>query len=48
MFMDLEKAYYIIDRKELWTVFKLYVLGGRLLKGVNSKACVRVGNSVSD
>ncbi len=52
-FMDLEKAYGRIDREGLWTVLRLYGLGGRLLKGVksfykNSKACVRVGNGVSD
>ena len=52
-FMDLEKAYDRIDREGLWTVLRLYGIGGRLLKGVksfyvNSRACVRVGNSVSD
>ncbi len=52
-FMDLEKALDRIDREGLWTVLRLYGLGGRLLKGVksfyvNSKACVRVGNGVSD
>ncbi len=52
-FMDLEKAYNRIDRKGLWTVLRLYGLGGRLLKGVksfymNSRECVRVGNGVSD
>ncbi len=52
-FMDLEKAYDRIDREGLWTVLRLYGLDGRLLKGVksfykNSRACVRVGNGVSD
>ena len=52
-FMDLEKAYDRIDREGLWTVLRLYEIGGRLLKGVksfyvNGRACVRVGNSVSD
>ncbi len=52
-FMYLEKAYDRIDRECLWTVLQLYGLGGRLLKGVksfymNSRACVRVGNGVSD
>ena len=52
-FMDLEKAYDRIDREALWTVLRMYGIGGRLLKGVksfyrNSRACVRVGNSVSD
>ncbi len=40
-------------REGLWTVLRLYGLGGRLLKGVksfyvNSRACVRLGNDVSD
>ncbi len=45
-FMDLEKAYDRIDRG-LWTVLRLYGLGGRLLKElksfyVNSGRCVGV------
>ncbi len=53
VFMDLQKAYDIIDRESLWTVLRLYGVGGRLLKGVksfsvSSRACVRVGNGVSD
>ncbi len=49
----LEKACDKIHREGLWTVLRLYGLGGRLLKGVksfyeNSTACVRVRNSVSD
>ncbi len=52
-FMDLQKAHDRIDREGLWTVLRLYGLGGRLLKRVksfyvNSRACVRVGNGVSD
>ncbi len=52
-FMDLEKAYERTDREGLWTVLRLYGLGGRLLKGVksfyvNSRACVRVGSGVND
>ncbi len=35
-FMDLEKAYDRSDREGLWTVLRLYGLGGRLLKGVKS------------
>ncbi len=51
--MDLEKAYEKIDRDGLWTALRLYGLGGRLLKRVqsfyvNSRACVRVENGVSD
>ncbi len=51
--MDLEKAYDRIDREGLWIILRLHGLGDRLLKGmksvfVNSRACVRVGNDVSD
>ncbi len=31
-FMDLEKAYDRTDMEGLWTVLRLYGLGGRLLK----------------
>uniref|UniRef100_UPI003EB93A31 RNA-directed DNA polymerase n=1 Tax=Klebsiella pneumoniae TaxID=573 RepID=UPI003EB93A31 len=31
-FMDLEKAYDRIDREALWTVLRMYGIGGRLLK----------------
>ena len=49
-FLDLEKAF---DRDALWNVLRLYEFGGRLLRGVKSlyvgsKACVRVGNEVSE
>ncbi len=52
-FINLGKAYDRIDREGLWTVLRLYRLGGRLLKTVrsfyvNSRACVRVGNDVGD
>ncbi len=52
-FMDLEKACDRIDKDGLWTVLRLYGLGSRLLKGVtsfyvNSRACVRVRNGVSN
>jgi len=52
-FMNLEKAYDRINREGLWNVLRVYGLAGRLLKGVkcfyvNSRTCVRVGNSVSD
>ena len=37
----------------MWNVLRLYGIGGRLLRGVKSlyvgsKACVRVGNEVSE
>ena len=52
-FMDLEKAYDRIDRVALWQVLRMYGVGGKLLKGVqsfyvNSRACVRVGKEVSE
>ena len=52
-FMDLEKAYDRIDREALWVVLQGYGVGGRLLDGVksfyvNSRACVRVGNCISE
>ena len=48
--LDLEKAY---NRDAMWNVLRLYGIGGRLLRGVKSmydgsKACVRVGNEVSE
>ena len=51
--MDLEKAYDRVDRGAMWEVLGLYGVGGRLLNAVksfyiNSRACVRIGNEVSD
>ena len=52
-FLDLEKAYDRVDREAMWNVLRLYGVGGKLLKAVKSlyvgsKACVRVGNEMSD
>ena len=52
-FLDLEKAYDRVDRDAMWNVLRLYGIGGRLLRRVKSlyvgsKACVRVGNEVSE
>ena len=52
-FMDLEKAYDAIDRHGMWQMLRVYGVGGKLLKAVqsfyvDSGACVRVGNVVSD
>ena len=52
-FMDLEKAYDRVDRTALWDVLRMYGVGGKLLCGVksfyvDSRACVRVGNEVSE
>ena len=47
-FMDLEKAYDTIDRYGLWQMLRVYGVGGKWLKAVqsfyvDSMACVRVG-----
>ena len=52
-FMDLDKAYDTIDRHGLWLMLRVYGVGGKLLKAVQSfyvdtRACVRVGNDVSE
>ena len=52
-FMDLEKAYDTIDRHGMWQMLRVYGVGGKLLKAVqsfyvDSRACVRVGNDVSE
>ena len=52
-FMDLEKAYDRVDRGALWRMLSLYGVGGKLLSAVksfyvDSRACVRVGDQVSD
>ena len=51
--MDLEKAYDTVDRHGMWQLLIVYVVGGKLLKAVqsfyvDSRACVRVGNDVSE
>ena len=51
--MDLEKAYDTIDRHGMWQMLRVYGVGGKLLKAVQSfyvdrRACVRVGNNVSE
>ena len=51
--MDLEKAYDTIDRQVMWQMLRVYGLGGKLLKAVqsfytDSRACVRVGTDVSE
>ena len=52
-FMELEKAYYTIDRHGMWQMLRVYGVGGKLLKAVqsfyvDSRACVRVGMDVSE
>ena len=51
-FMDLEKAYDMIDRHDMWQMLRVYGVGGKLLKAVQSfhvewRACARVWNDVS-
>ena len=51
--MDLEKAYDTINRHGMWQMLRVYGVGGKLLKSVqsfyiDSRACVRVGNDVSE
>ena len=54
-FMDLENAYDVdhVDRHGMWQMLRVYGVGGKLLKAVrnfyvDSRACVRVGNDVSE
>ena len=52
-FIHLEKAYDTIDRHGMWQKLRVYGVGGKLLKAVqrfyvDSRACVRVGNTVSE
>ncbi len=52
-FMDLEKAYDRADREVLWSVLKIYGVGGQLLKGIqafyrDANACVRVGGKYNE
>ena len=35
-FMDLEKAYYTIDRHGMWQMIRVYGIGGKLMKAVQS------------
>ncbi len=52
-FMDLEKAYDRVNREALWSVLRIYDVGGQLLQGIQAfykeaNACVRVGGEFSD
>ena len=52
-FMDLERAYDTIDRHGMWQMLRVYGVGGKLLKAVqsfyvDSRACVQVGNDASE
>ena len=53
VFMDLEKAYDTINRHGMWLILRVYGVGGKLLKAVqsfyvDSRARVRVRNDVSE
>ena len=52
-FTDLEQAYDIIDRHGTWQMLRVYGVGGKFLDAmlsfyVESRACVRMGNDVSE
>ena len=52
-FMDLEKAYDTINRHGMWLMQRVYGVGGKFLKAVQSfyvesRACVWLGNDVSE
>ena len=51
--MNLETAHDTIDRYGMWQMQRVYGVGGKLLKAVesfftDSRACVRVGNDVRE
>ena len=53
IYIDLEKAYDTIDRHGMWQMLRVYGVGGKFWKAVqslyiDSGACVLVGNQVSD
>ena len=50
--MDLEKAYDTIDWQGMWQMLRVYGVGVKLLKAIqsfytDSRACVRIGMNVS-
>ena len=52
-FMNLENAYDTIVRNGMWQILRVYGVGGKLMKAVqsfyvDSRACVRGGNNVSE
>ena len=51
--LDLERTYDTIDRHGMWQMLRVYGVGGKFLRAVqsfylDSWVCVRVGNDVSD
>ncbi len=44
--MDLKKAYERVDKEALWSVLKMYGVGGQILQGtqafIETNACMRV------
>ena len=52
-FMDFKKACFTIDRHGMWQMVRVYGVGGKLLKAVqsfyvDSRSCVLVGMDVSE
>ncbi len=52
-FIDLEKAYNRVNREVLWSVLRIYDVGGQLFKRIQvfyreANACVRVGGEFSE
>ena len=52
-FMDLEKAYDMIDQHGMWQMLRVYGVRGKLLKArpsfyIDSWACIWVENAVSE
>ena len=52
-FMDLENAYDTIYLNSIWQMLRVYGVGGKLMKAVQSfhvdrRACVRVGKDVRE
>ena len=48
VFTDLEEVYDTIDHHGKWQMQRVYGVGGKLLKAVQSRECVRMGNDVSE
>ncbi len=52
-FMDLEKAYDMVDREALWNVLRIYGVGRQLMEGIKAfyreaNACVKIDGELSD
>ena len=52
-FIDLEKAYDMVNREALWQVLRMYDVEGKVLNGIKSRhvdssACVRIKGGISE